>query len=287
MISLSANLADQYLSSFRNRKAVQIACKSLVAYVIIKMVLVWPLSGMITDIYYIPPPVNLIPRLLFWPSVFAMTHHDVFYVCSLAVLALSLFLPWNYMSGALFFWICLNLLRLHSSIINGSDLVVTMLAFWSIGMSVVPVFRSAKLRILQVAVFSLSVLFCQVQVAGIYLVSGWDKLWNTTWQSGEAFAYIAHFDSLINPWFVGSLSHKGIQFFLSWLTIVFELVFVVLIWFRKTRIPVLLVGVVFHLVIMIMLTLPEFGILMILSYLVFLEDSDYDRIRNVFKRPQL
>src|SRR5688572_14956601 len=118
MIRPFDNIADHFLSGFNNRKAVQIACKSLVAYVVIKMILVWPTSGLMTKIRVIPAPANLFPYLVFWPSVWASTHHDVFYSCSLAILAVSLFLPCNYVSPSLFFCICLNLLRLHSAIIH-------------------------------------------------------------------------------------------------------------------------------------------------------------------------
>lgn len=287
MTSVFDKVASYFLSDFDNKKSAHIFCQTLVGFTIVKLILLWSVSDLITTIQVQSPITSLLPRLLFWPSAWASQHHTVFYAGSLLILTATLFIRWNYISGALFFWICLNLTRLNFSIINGSDLIIIMLSFWAIGMSTTPAMKSERLLTLQRALFALSVLFCKLQVVGIYLVSGWDKVTDEVWRSGEAFAYIAHFDSLFNPIFSGLLESKGIQLLLSWMTILFELAFVMLVWFRKTRIPVLIAGVIFHLVIMFMLTLPDFGILMILSYLIFLKDSDHDRIKGFFKRPQL
>lgn len=90
--------------------------------------------------------------------------------------------------------------------------------------------------------------------------------------------YLTHYDPLFNPAFSDLLKGKVTQLVMGWLTIGFELGFVVLVWFKRTRILVLCIGVIFHLVIIVMLTLPDFGVIMILSYLVFMKDSDYRRI---------
>jgi len=284
MISVSDKFEDYFLSGFRNQKAVGVFCKSVVVYVTVKMVLLWSLSSTMAEIQNIPAPINLAPRLLLSPAVWGMAHHTLFYSICLVVLLVTLILPWNYLSSGLFFWICLNLTRVNTAVTNGSDLVAIMFAFWCIGMSVYPTLRNVRLQLIQCALFNVSVLFCQVQVVAVYLDSGWDKLLSETWRTGDAFAYIAHFDSLFNPLFTSLVEGKVMQWTLSWMTIVFELSFVVLVWLPKTRIPMLILGVLFHLAITIMLTLPDFGIIMILSYLIFLKDSDYDRIKSFFKR---
>jgi hypothetical protein len=56
---------------------------------------------------------------------------------------------------------------------------------------------------------------------------------------------------------------------LAWLTIGFELAFPVLVWFRATRKWILITGIVFHLTIAVMLGLPEFATVMIVSYTLF------------------
>jgi hypothetical protein len=127
-------------------------------------------------------------------------------------------------------------------------------------------------------------MLCKLQIVFIYLVSGWDKLTSETWRSGEAFDYIIHLNTLYNPAFTGLFEGSVVHSILSWATILFELLFVVLVWIEKTRLPVLLTGIFFHLFIWVVMTLPDFAAIMILSYIIFLNDSDYTRVRSWIKR---
>ena len=65
---------------------------------------------------------------------------------------------------------------------------------------------------------------------------------------------------------------------MSWMTIVFELIFIPLVFIERTRLPILFVGVLFHIIIWLMLGLPGFGWIMIVSYAIFLKDRDFDRL---------
>lgn len=260
-----------------------IFCKTLVVYVLFRMIANWSVSAQFAQEKLLDLPRNIIPRILFWPSYWGMDHHTVFYGVGMLCLVLILFLSWNYLSAVFFFLFTLNLYRYNLAIANGSDLVLTMMAFWSIGMALRPEWKSKAGSEVQTIVYILAIIFCQLQVVGIYFVSGWDKLMSEVWRSGAAFAYIRHYDPLFNPLFTPMLQSTTAQWICSWLTIVFELGFVVFVWFRKTRNFILLTGVVFHLVIIVMLSIPEFGLLMILSYLIFLKDEDYDRIKSRFK----
>jgi hypothetical protein len=63
----------------------------------------------------------------------------------------------------------------------------------------------------------------------------------------------------------------------------FELLFV-LVWFRPLRVPILITGVLFHLGIWIVMSLPDFALVMMVSYLVFLTDKDYTFLKMKVKR---
>src|SRR5688572_20630790 len=104
MTSLSDKAENYFLSGFRNQKAIAIFCKSLVVYVVVKMVLLWSLSATMADIQNIPAPTNLAPRLLLFPAVWGVEHHTLFYSICLVILSITLILPWNYLTSGLFFW---------------------------------------------------------------------------------------------------------------------------------------------------------------------------------------
>jgi hypothetical protein len=67
---------------------------------------------------------------------------------------------------------------------------------------------------------------------------------------------------------------------LAWATILFELLFAVLVWFKRTRLLILITGILFHFIIAIMLNLTDFSMVMSIAYLVFLKDTDYIYLKN-------
>ena len=89
---------------------------------------------------------------------------------------------------------------------------------------------------------------------------------------------------MFNPAFAGIFDNPAVQLILSWLTILFELAFAVLVWFKKTKIPMLVMGIVFHFFIWIVLSLPDFAAVMIVSYIIFLDDADLMRLTDRFRR---
>lgn len=280
MTSPLPKIVAHWLAAFHEQKAVNVFCKALVAYSILRLVLLW---GLFQDISYYSPtflPDNFIPRMVFYPGALAEINVNYFLVLCLVVWTATLFLRWNYIFAILFCWLNLNLYRMANPVANGSDLVLAMFSVWAIGMATSP---SLKNRELQHLVFNGSVLLTQLQIVFIYFLSGWDKLISSIWRTGEAFSYISTF-TFSNPWFESTLGNSTTQIILSWAIIVFEIGFAIGIWFEKTRWYFLVAGVVFHLLIIVVLTLPDFGIMMILSYLIFLKDSDYDRIRKIFTR---
>jgi hypothetical protein len=116
----------------------------------------------------------------------------------------------------------------------------------------------------------------QVQIAYVYWSSCFSKLVNERWRSGWAIS-----DVLASPVFAEWPAELGLWPWvlpLTWGTLVFEFAFPVLVWFRRMRLWVLAAGVVFHGAIEILMTIPMFGAVMIVSYAVFLEDDDLRRL---------
>ena len=94
---------------------------------------------------------------------------------------------------------------------------------------------------------------------------------------------VIHIDFMFNQYWFGSPDNQVLNFTLSWIAILFELAFVALVWITRTRLIMLAIGVVFHLIIWLALSLPDFGLVMMISYLVFLRDSDYHTLRKILK----
>jgi hypothetical protein len=121
-----------------------------------------------------------------------------------------------------------------------------------------------------------------MQIAFIYLISGWDKLIFEEWRNGVAMFNLLNVDFYAVPWLRETLGSADPTMLIavSWMVILFELLFPVLIWFNKTRTFILITGVLFHLFIALFLSLPDFGLTMIWCYVVFISGKNLSFIQD-------
>jgi hypothetical protein len=266
------------ISSEKNVKAAAVFCRVMVVFVLIKIFFIWNASLTLVSYYHFSEPGSLAGKIIFLPSLLANDYLNSVYIAFTVVLIVLLVLPWNYISGILFFWITFNLYRLNIPVMNGSDNVQLALAGCMIFMTMRPRVKQSILSGLQVTVFNMAVIFAQLIVVCIYFISGWDKLLTESWRTGEALAMIAQRELYAGVWGLAILDNAVACCILAWATVVFELAFVVLVWFRKFRLPVLIAGVLFHLVIAFALTLYDFSLVMIASYFIFLTNADYIKV---------
>ena len=235
----SVQATVQYLvRDFNEPATAQLFFRALVLLTFIKILMLWPFSHNVMIHHNITLPRSWFGNFILAPSFLANDNVDVFFAISLALLVVTFFLRPNYFTTILFFWLTFNLYIVYLPFANGADLVLFMLALWCIPIARKPVFKSETGSIIQKTCHNAGIVLCQLQVIFIYLVSGWDKLNSSAWRSGDAIDYVVHLRNLYNPMFAGMFEDPGLQMVLSWMTILFELAFVALVWFKKTRIPI-------------------------------------------------
>jgi hypothetical protein len=219
---------------------------------------------------------SFVVKFFLLPVLAADYYPNFFFATTMIVLITLLFVRPNYLTNFLLFWMVLALFRLIFPVTNGSDYVLLILALISIPLSFHR-FKNPKLEVVSVSTYNLFRLIAQIQVVLIYLISAWDKLQSEVWRSGVALQYIANLETEFNPLFKDLITEKT-TLLMAWTTILFELLFVFFVWKKRTRLFILCVGTIFHVVIWAMLNLPDFALIMILSYLLFLKDSDLKRL---------
>ncbi len=126
----------------------------------------------------------------------------------------------------------------------------------------------------------------QIQLAYVYLNSALAKLGNERWRNGMALR-----DVLSSPVFAEwpmYIDFTPIIWALTYSTLVFELSFPVLIWFKRPKLWLLAYGILFHVGIDSLMVIPIFSYIMISTYPVFLEDAEVERaiawVRRVVRR---
>ncbi|HTE29874.1 MAG TPA: HTTM domain-containing protein [Chryseolinea sp.] len=279
--SLSAKQLIDGFSSYltggsREPVATRIFLKALVCYMVIRLILLWPVCRVMLHYHRMVLPGSLLWKIILAPSYLADQHPDAFFVVAIALAIVLLYTIPHHAANFLFCWLTVNVYYIHSQTGDGSDLMLLMLSVWCVPMVPVSLTDSGKPKIVQITLFNLGRLFCQFATIFIYLSSGVDKLASATWRSGYAFEYIRHLEGLYNPHFPALFQNHAWDLVLSWITILLELAFGVLVWQKQFRTTVLLCAAVFHLVIWWMVSLPDFSVIMIVSLLIFVNDDDYD-----------
>lgn len=272
------------VKDFNNRTTTRLFFCGLVLLTLVKILTAWSFSRIVMSHHNISLPRSWFGKIILAPSFLANEHIDAFYGIAIVFLVVAFIVDLHYLTTIPFFWLTFNLYIINLPFANGADLVLFMLALWCILLPANPKFKSETGRIIQKASHNTGIILCQLQVVLIYFISGWDKLLSHTWRSGVAFDYIIHLDTMFNPFLFGVFDNPTTQLVLSWTTILFELAFVALVWIERSRILILAAGVFFHLFIWIVVSLPDFAMVMVVSYIVFLKDSDYVYVRRLFKR---
>jgi hypothetical protein len=279
-------ISAYFTDDFREPESVRIFFKALVVFALVKMILIWPVCRIILSHHTLSLPASIPGRIFLAPAFLANKYPDMFFVLGISLVLIMLIVRSGMAFRALFFCLTFNLYIIGFPISDGADVVLFMLGFWSIPLVQPRQLKSPIIQLIRTVLFNLALLFAQLQIVFIYAVSGLDKLLSETWRSGKAFAYIEHLEFLYNPVLPGIFGNPFWNVIFSWSTMLFELLFTLLIWNSRMRLPMLLVGTVFHLFIFVVLSLPDFALIMILSYLIFLRDLDYRKIKS-WIRPKL
>jgi hypothetical protein len=284
MKSLRVNIeriSDYFTQDFRHPRTTDIFFRALVLYTFVKVLFIWKVSATILQYHTMSFPRSVLGKAFLLPAILANAYSNAFYFGTVSFLVLAFCLRPNYIVRILFFYLTFNLYVINLPLANGSDIILFMLSLWCI-----PMVRHAPINIndkwqLQKVLYNLALILCQVQIVNTYLISGLDKLLSETWRSGEAFVYIRHLEFFFNPVLPKGFEDNAWDFVLSWCTILFELSFALLIWNRHTRIATIIIGVIFNLFIWIVLSIPDFALLMMISFVIFLKDDDFKVLKNL------
>lgn len=112
------------------------------------------------------------------------------------------------------------------------------------------------------------------QIAVLYLVSGVWKLKGDLWLDGTAMQMTMSFKEFGFPWIADSIgANNWMLMMLTWMVLGYQLLFAVLIWIRPVRKWLLVFGMLFHLSIIFIVGITDFGLFMIASYSIFIPNK--------------
>lgn len=267
MISIFNWFCNSLIYADRSIFCIRFFRKVLFGFLLLKIFLLW--SVLEDVILYMPFMVDsFFKEVLYAPLLLIRFHESLFVVSFVLFLLTGIVLRHSYFISFLIFWFSVCLTKLTLPISSGADSVLNLFLFLVIFMEVPKskFFKdSAFAEIFSIAAFFLA----QIHLVLIYFLSGYDKLLSEAWRSGAAIYSINHLTFFWNPNIILELN-KIECLMLGWSVILFEIGFALLIWFKRLRPTLLILGCAFHVSIILILGLLDFGLIMIICYCLFL-----------------
>lgn len=200
----------------------------------------------------------------------------VYFVLLLAAVSLTFGFKTR-LSAFLVFFCVVSLTRRNPWILNSGDLLIRVLSFYmlfmpaAVALSVDRWLRERR-RFWEFPTRPVWPLrLVQIQVSILYLTAVWDKTRGTTWNEGTAVSYAFRIGDLerlpIPPFVEDSLVLANL---LTFGTLAIELALGILVWNRKLRPWVLLLGVSLHLGIDYAVRVGFFSYAVLVAYIAFL-----------------
>jgi hypothetical protein len=124
----------------------------------------------------------------------------------------------------------------------------------------------------------------KIQLLLVYMIASISKLGDTNWVIGTALYFVALNEEYSLEFFKSfALLFPSILKFLTWLVLGFQLIFPILVWSKKIKPYLFLFGIVMHLSIAILMGIPDFGLIMLVMYLLFCSEPWSIRITEKLK----
>ena len=219
-------------------------------------------------------PIALL-QLLDLPSV--RPFYLLFVFGEIALLLLGMTCRWPRITALLIYIVSMNLNNRAWVILDGGDNLMQIMLIYLIFMDPSLPGRPATagvLTYLNNAITNAVFFIARLQVIAVYVVAGLAKVDGELWQNGTAIYYTLNVDDFTLP-FVRSFVSENPFFAVmaTYVTLFYQLSFPWLIWHRRVRPWLMLLGTTLHLQIAFVMGLFTFGFAVMASYVVFFTDE--------------
>lgn len=118
----------------------------------------------------------------------------------------------------------------------------------------------------------------RLQLLLAYAATGSHKLTGTHWLDGTAMGIVAT-DPAYGPSWLAQVPWLAAT--ITWSALAFQLTFPIAVWFRRTRVPWMSIGIVFHLGTAFTLGIPEMALAFVAAYPIWLSDGEAQTVMRV------
>ena len=176
----------------------------------------------------------------------------------------------HFISDLLLWFLVVNIHhRIYPALTGGNNLLNQLLFFnWFLSASFIK--QPGWKNELRICLHNLGLSAIMVQVCIVYFLSALAKLGDPQWLSGTAIIAISQVQHFSLFSFLSySKPLAPVFIFFNYFVLFYQLSFPLMIWVKKIKKPLLLIGIGMHLYIAFVMGLVSFGFIMILAYVLF------------------
>jgi len=162
---------------------------------------------------------------------------------------------------------------------NGGWHMLIQLHFLSIFLFNPDTIQNETLKALANFTHNVAFRFIWIQIAFMYFTSGVQKLFGNYWLNGEALLLVLNRPEFSLPFLFENLAENTFWLKLgTWCALGYQLLFPFVIWIKRLRPWILVMGLIFHLFILIFMGITDFALILIAAYTVFIEPKNANRL---------
>lgn len=182
-------------------------------------------------------------------------------------------------SGFMIWFLTANLYLKGGVFFTGGEVLINFMLFYL--MFIQKADKSSNNYDLQNAINNSFYVILLTQICILYFFSTYWKLYDDNWTSGKALLYISQIDSFSADWMKSLFTSLPIlASIMTYTVLLYQGLFLVLVWIKRVKIPFLIFGVCLHIGIALGMGLFAFGITMILTYVLFLDLEQINRLKR-------
>ncbi|MGG3843925.1 HTTM domain-containing protein [Anoxybacillus kestanbolensis] len=188
-----------------------------------------------------------------------------------------------------YIWV-LSLYNRNYLVLDGGNNILIIILFFlmfadvSAHFSITERKRSANNEILNM-LHNFAIYLCLFQVCVLYFFSGFAKSQGHMWFHGTALYYILNISEFTQPILAKFIINSPLLLTLgAYSAILLQIFFPLLVFNKYSKIPILVGSICFHLSIILVMGLVQFGLIMIALDLLFVSDKQYQKAYQFIKK---
>jgi hypothetical protein len=254
--------------------------RTLYAYIILNGLISLPIMSQVWSnhaylLHYYPQD-NFLMKILNSMSNPGLSDYYWFFVIGQIICAvLALFGVQKRLMGVLLCFLSMNLYYNSAQIQNGgTNLLILVLFYLMFVNEDAEKSKYQGIKTVDISITNFAFLAIQIQVCVLYLVSAISKLYGSHWLDGSALYYVFNLDAYSGDWIKRHIANNDwVSIPLTYFTICFQFAFPFTVWIKKLKPITLSIGVLFHILIIFIMGITDFGIIMLVMYIPFIRND--------------